>query len=449
MTRKFPEQSPVDQERRTFFNKATVGGVALTGLGALGLMQSSPAHASGISDWINVKTDFNAVGNGVTDDTNAFINAIAAGSANQKPIFVPPGGYIISQPLTIPSNTMIVGSNEGLGFGCVLKPVNCAAFNIGIGSAWSFHSSIRNLMIWPQGAASSHVISINKCYSVVLGNIRIHTSDSSWIPTIATILLKGDPSLGGTGNGASNNIIWENLIVRSDSGQPTTCILAEAGCGSHRFIHPDLENYGTLLNWQGGEIDFVLPYTERAGYRAVDTTSLSTTDTSAYFKTYGGKIVSAHSGVACALGANTRNFNSFGTEWKNPDNTKFAVYAYGIPARPQVFHGVTPDFGATGNSRFGGVANWQRGVAFPDYLLKTSDTWAVTVPSKGQAEKTVSVNGVGPGAHWARVNFSSNLNGLQLSAYVSSSDTVTVVAQNNKSSSETINGTLFIEAGLI
>jgi len=59
---------------------------------------------------INVKT-LGAVGDGVTDDTQAFLNAIT----NAKQIFVPSGTYLISQPLDI-TNCFL----EGSGFDTVL-----------------------------------------------------------------------------------------------------------------------------------------------------------------------------------------------------------------------------------------------------------------------------------------------------------------------------------------
>jgi len=61
----------------------------------------------------------------------------------------------------------------------------------------------------------------------------------------------------------------DNLIIRNDAGQPRVAILATKGCGSHRFIAPDLEI--TRYFWNaGGQIDLVCPYTERAGRFAVN-----------------------------------------------------------------------------------------------------------------------------------------------------------------------------------
>lgn len=59
----------------------------------------------------NVK-DYGAVGDGVTDDTQAFINALA----NNKNVYVPTGTYLISESITIPLSTKIYG-----GKGSIIK----------------------------------------------------------------------------------------------------------------------------------------------------------------------------------------------------------------------------------------------------------------------------------------------------------------------------------------
>lgn len=52
--------------------------------------------------------DYGAVGNGIANDTNAFINAIAANGA----VFVPPGTYLITQTLEIGSNKLLYGAGK-------------------------------------------------------------------------------------------------------------------------------------------------------------------------------------------------------------------------------------------------------------------------------------------------------------------------------------------------
>jgi hypothetical protein len=56
----------------------------------------------------SVKT-YGAVGDGVTDDTAAFNNALASSTA----IYIPPGTYKITSTLAVPNNTMLYGAGRG------------------------------------------------------------------------------------------------------------------------------------------------------------------------------------------------------------------------------------------------------------------------------------------------------------------------------------------------
>jgi hypothetical protein len=454
----------IDGGRRALLGGATSGGIAAAALGTIAMLRSGNAETSGgggtITGWINV-TDppYNAKGDGNTDDTLALRDAIATGSAAQIPIFMPPGAYKTTGSLAIPSNTMIIGSNPGLGVNtapgssCSLQPNGCPAFDIG-GSAWTSHCLISDLTIFPQGTtAADHIISIDKSYSITLRNIRIYDTQGSL--GAAAILLYGDPSVGGTGHGSSNNIIWDNLIVENDSAQPSApAVLAQPGCGTHRFIIPDLENYSTLFHWTGGQIDLVLPYMERAGKFAVNC-DVNSNDSSAYFNTYGGVISCSQSAECCAfyypLQGKPINFKSFGTNWTNPNPNGVAVHVYGVPTTPALFQGTVPNVSSSGTSRFTGVAGWQRGILFPDYIYKATGEWNQNIggpiPALGQAMTTISVPGVIVGSHWARANMNVDLMGVQLSAYVSATNTVKVVAQNNQSSVVNLNGSLYVEAG--
>lgn len=411
--------------------------------GTLAFMNPRNVTASLSTDgWYDLKIDFGAIGDGQADDTVAWQNAIRAGSASHRPIFVPPGNYKITQALHLPSNTMIVGSNLGLGFGCVLRPSACAAFDIG-GSTMSFHCSIENLMIWPQDAAPDHIISIDNSYSVCIRNVRIHNAQVGLGK--AAVVLLGDPSVGG--HGKCNNVIWENLIIRSDPLMPLIAVLATLNCGTHRFVNPDIEHFEILFEWKGGQLDIINPYTERAGKYVIHCNP-DVNDSEAYLNTIGGICASAHSGVACAIRSNTRNFNSFGTKWINP--LQYAVYVYSrIPSTSANFYGIVPNLSGTGPSQFSGWGkiNWQGALNFPDYVLTNSKTWSVTVPARGQAITTISVSGIHPGTHWVRTNMNVDLQGVQLSAYISAPDTVTVLVQNNQDSLINLNGVLRVSGG--
>ncbi|MCF6289367.1 MAG: glycoside hydrolase family 55 protein, partial [Proteobacteria bacterium] len=48
---------------------------------------------------INIKTNYGAVGDGVTDDTNAILNAIKENVSKNKIIYFPNGTYLVSNRL--------------------------------------------------------------------------------------------------------------------------------------------------------------------------------------------------------------------------------------------------------------------------------------------------------------------------------------------------------------
>lgn len=416
-------------------------GAALAGIGgASNVAARSCASLTGSTDWLNAKSDFNAKGDGTTDDTQALQSAIDAGSRSVRPIVFPTGVYRITQPLNCPPNTMLLGSSPGLGFGCRIEPLGCAAFNIG-GKTPSFQCSIEDLMIWPKGPAPDYVISVDNSYSVTFRNIRIHECQDRL--RRSAVLLLGDRSAGG--HGQSNNIIWDNLIVRNDVSQPAVAVLAAKGCGSHRFLSPDLENYGVLFEWQGGQIDLVTPYTERAGRYAVNC-NIDSDDAAAYLNTFGGTIDAANSGVGCAIRSSTRNFNSFGTIWGATADR--AAYVYSVPNHPVHFHGIVPNVGDNGKSKFSGVAGWRRAVRFPQQDFTASQSIQLEMPPHGRAEAHMTVRGVAAGEFWARVAMNDDPRGAQLSAFVSALDTVTIVAQNTVNSPVKLTGMFFVSCGI-
>ncbi len=69
------------------------------------------------ADFISIK-DFGAVGDGVTNDTTAFLNALAAlGTTQGGTLWCPRGVYLLNQDLAIPSNNIaIIGEASALAY---------------------------------------------------------------------------------------------------------------------------------------------------------------------------------------------------------------------------------------------------------------------------------------------------------------------------------------------
>lgn len=82
-------------------------------------------------------TDYGAKGDGVTDDSQAFINAVA----NRGLIIVPPGKYRITKPVTLQSNTILTGCG-----GSVLL-IDGAIPTINIWSAGLLYHDVTNIRI--------------------------------------------------------------------------------------------------------------------------------------------------------------------------------------------------------------------------------------------------------------------------------------------------------------
>lgn len=66
------------------------------------------------NNWLNLKEDFNAVGDGVADDTQAIKDAVGvAQNSVRNVIYAPPGTYNFLGPISIPSDTIIIGAGIG------------------------------------------------------------------------------------------------------------------------------------------------------------------------------------------------------------------------------------------------------------------------------------------------------------------------------------------------
>ena len=78
-----------------------------------GTIQSDAVN--GITDWLNVKTQYGAVGDGTTDDTTAIQNAVNAAASSGGIVYLPVGTYVTSSPITIPSKVTLRSATRGFG----------------------------------------------------------------------------------------------------------------------------------------------------------------------------------------------------------------------------------------------------------------------------------------------------------------------------------------------
>ncbi|KAK6535009.1 hypothetical protein TWF281_006307 [Arthrobotrys megalospora] len=63
------------------------------------------------SNFINAKSSFGAVGNGVADDTNALNNAFSSAASTGKILWIPAGVYVVTNTIFIPKGTKVVGQS--------------------------------------------------------------------------------------------------------------------------------------------------------------------------------------------------------------------------------------------------------------------------------------------------------------------------------------------------
>lgn len=161
------------------------------------LANSSPRtqHDKNI-EFISVK-DFGAVGDGITDDTSAIQNALNAVKNFSAMLFIPSGTYLISDTLTIYSETVVVGSGR------------CSVIKMAPNVNKDILKSVNADNLW--GVTDKSVLdSAEQLYDLTLRDFVIDGGVTDW-------------SDKPTGNGIS---IWGSRLDFSGIG-----IFNIAGCG--------------------------------------------------------------------------------------------------------------------------------------------------------------------------------------------------------------------------
>lgn len=87
-------------------------GASLIGYKSTGTGATSRTAEARLRDTISVK-DFGALGDGVTDDRTAIINAAAAATAANKALYFPAGNFVWTSTITLTSIPSIIGAGEG------------------------------------------------------------------------------------------------------------------------------------------------------------------------------------------------------------------------------------------------------------------------------------------------------------------------------------------------
>lgn len=100
--------------RRWLLRGAALGIAAAGGVTIANAPDAQATSLSGIANWLNVRdAPYNAQGDGVTDDTNAFTQALAAAnSLGGTTVLVPPGTYIVNGPLEMYTGTRLAGASQ-------------------------------------------------------------------------------------------------------------------------------------------------------------------------------------------------------------------------------------------------------------------------------------------------------------------------------------------------
>ena len=196
----------------------------------LSTLESAPPSSGSGLNWINVKTDHGAVGDGTTDDTAAFAAAFSAAAGAHKNIYIPPGTYIVSNlnPVTLSSSAKVrvVG---GTGGRVVLKMPTIAAGAAADLIRFTYATTVTFENIEFYGPASygddTAVASIIHAYGNTIYAKFIHCSFFG-----ATYSLKGDNDAGSnvtfdlidcdiTGRGISTSTTRSSMGVQVAVGE--------------------------------------------------------------------------------------------------------------------------------------------------------------------------------------------------------------------------------------
>jgi len=397
-----------------------------------------------IDDTVSVK-DFGAKGDGVTDDTAALAAAVAFVAAQASPpkLIFPAGVYVASAfPNFAIANAVFEAQGEcvlqytGTGNAITLDagPSPATIFNVDFGGSGRFtvncpatalnavfvrsvhHSRIR---IKPRGAGpASAGLCVEFAVCTQFDVTASHNEDGGWyqnaMPFAGIFLDQRDPGEtasyctfinpvieGPTRGIVLNNTLGNIFLGGTSEGSSDYGVYGAPGSNQDRFIGTDFEANGLAdVFLQGRAVEFI----------GCDTFKLvQFGSTSKVCSVIGG----LHSDISFDVG-------STGNTVLNAKYNRFndgSTYS---------------DLGSANEAI--GVRNGATGFAY----LAGAKTFAPGTIANGASVSTVfSVPGARFG-YWAVAAYAADLQGVTISAYVSSADNVTAVFSNNTGSSKTL-----------
>lgn len=136
-------------------------------------------------DYINVKTEYGAVGDGVTNDTTAIQNALTAASAGtRRTVYFPAGTYLVTG-LTVTGRVYVIGAGKGA---TIIKSTTNAAIITTVADVNALGPTFQHFTIQGAVGAGSSQIGLNvtdatAIQGVVVEDIRIEDCGSFGLNT--------------------------------------------------------------------------------------------------------------------------------------------------------------------------------------------------------------------------------------------------------------------------
>lgn len=128
-----------------------------------GYFERSKPQYQGVSsaNFINVKTVYGAVGNGVADDTGALNKAFAGVAGTANILWIPAGVYVVTSTVLIPSGVKVVGQSwaQIMGSGANFQNANSPLPVVQVGNVGDVGNvEIQDLLFSVRGPAAGAIV---------------------------------------------------------------------------------------------------------------------------------------------------------------------------------------------------------------------------------------------------------------------------------------------------